>query len=76
MISTLPVVKSLTGWFAPRCPYAADQCVNEEPPLVPTAEDPNHLYACWFPVGSPAYHARRADNAERANLAASSAGVL
>ena len=62
--------------FAPRCPYATDQCVNEEPPLVPTAEDPNHLYACWFPVGSPAYHARRADNAERANLAASSAGVL
>ena len=42
--------------FAPRCPYAQDKCRNEEPPLVPTAEDPNHLYACWFPVGSPAYH--------------------
>jgi oligopeptide/dipeptide ABC transporter ATP-binding protein len=42
--------------FAPRCPYAVDKCVNEEPPLIATAEDPNHLYACWYPVGSEGYH--------------------
>ncbi len=42
--------------FAPRCPYAAEKCINEEPPLIATAEDPNHLYACWYPVGSEAYH--------------------
>ncbi len=41
--------------FAPRCPYAADKCQTEEPPLIGTEEDPTHLYACWYPVGSPAY---------------------
>ena len=41
--------------FAPRCPYAADKCQTEEPPLIATEEDPTHLYACWYPVGSPAY---------------------
>jgi peptide/nickel transport system ATP-binding protein len=39
--------------FAPRCAYATDQCVNEAPPLVAAADDPTHLYACWYPVGSP-----------------------
>ena len=39
--------------FAPRCPYAQERCHEEEPPLVPSTDDPNHEYACWFPVGSP-----------------------
>lgn len=38
--------------FAPRCPYAQEKCHSEEPPLV-AAESSDHVYACWFPVGSP-----------------------
>lgn len=38
--------------FHPRCPYARERCAAEEPPLV-EADDPGHLYACWYPVGGP-----------------------
>jgi len=38
--------------FAPRCPYAQEKCVNEEPPLR-ESDVPGHLFACWFPVGTP-----------------------
>jgi peptide/nickel transport system ATP-binding protein len=41
--------------FAPRCPYAGPKCVAEEPPLIEAADDPGHLYRCWYPVGSPEY---------------------
>jgi peptide/nickel transport system ATP-binding protein len=44
--------------FAPRCAYARDRCHEESPPLVP-ADSPDHLYACWYPVGSPEYRERR-----------------
>ncbi|MBA3606695.1 MAG: ABC transporter ATP-binding protein [Acidimicrobiia bacterium] len=44
--------------FAPRCPYVRDRCRAEEPPLV-SAERSDHLYRCWYPVGSPEYHERR-----------------
>jgi oligopeptide/dipeptide ABC transporter ATP-binding protein len=37
--------------FAPRCPYVADKCKEEEPPLV-EAESPGHYYKCWYPVGT------------------------
>jgi peptide/nickel transport system ATP-binding protein len=37
--------------FAPRCPYATQQCREQEPPL--TGEDPRHLFACWHPVDGP-----------------------
>jgi peptide/nickel transport system ATP-binding protein len=46
--------------FAPRCLYARERCHVEEPPLIP-AESPDHVYACWYPVGSPEYHERRAE---------------
>jgi peptide/nickel transport system ATP-binding protein len=46
--------------FAPRCAHARDRCHVEEPPLVP-ADDPDHLYACWFPVGSPEFEERDAE---------------
>jgi oligopeptide/dipeptide ABC transporter ATP-binding protein len=36
--------------FAPRCRYAQARCHEQAPPLVP-AEDPDHLYACWYPLG-------------------------
>ncbi len=38
--------------FAPRCRYAQERCLQEEPPLVPD-DDAGHTYRCWFPVGSP-----------------------
>ena len=44
--------------FSPRCRYARDRCHDEAPPLIP-AETPDHVYACWYPVGSPEYHERR-----------------
>ena len=53
--------------FAPRCPYASHKCLEEEPPLTVTPDDPAHSYACWYPVGSPEYHeakARIASSAE------------
>jgi oligopeptide/dipeptide ABC transporter ATP-binding protein len=39
--------------FAPRCLYAQDRCLEEQPPLM-EADTPGHLYRCWFPVGTPA----------------------
>jgi peptide/nickel transport system ATP-binding protein len=54
--------------FAPRCPYAQDRCRQEEPPLIPTAVDPQHTYACWYPVGSPEYHAARGRRAAEATV--------
>jgi oligopeptide/dipeptide ABC transporter ATP-binding protein len=38
--------------FAPRCRYAQDKCLTEEPPLV-ESDAPGHYYRCWFPVGTP-----------------------
>lgn len=32
--------------FAPRCSYAFDQCISEEPPLIVTEE--GHKSACWL----------------------------
>jgi oligopeptide/dipeptide ABC transporter ATP-binding protein len=36
--------------FSPRCRYAKDVCFELRPPLVPAVE-PDHLFACWFPLG-------------------------
>ncbi len=38
--------------FAPRCPYAQERCHTEEPPLR-AGVAPGHVYACWYPVGTP-----------------------
>jgi peptide/nickel transport system ATP-binding protein len=57
--------------FAPRCAYVRDRCHEEPPPLVP-AEEPDHVFACWYPVGSPEYRARRAELGEAAPTAAPS----
>ncbi len=56
--------------FSPRCPYAQDRCREEEPPLIPTVEDPRHTYACWYPVGSPEYHETKARRQREAEVAA------
>ncbi len=46
--------------FAPRCAYARPRCVDERPPLTP-AGTPEHVYACWYPVGSPEFQERDAE---------------
>jgi oligopeptide/dipeptide ABC transporter ATP-binding protein len=46
--------------FAPRCPYAQPRCREEEPPL--RNAGPNHLFRCWYPVGSPEGDQALADN--------------
>jgi peptide/nickel transport system ATP-binding protein len=53
--------------FAPRCPYARERCHEEEPPLTPAGR-PDHVYACWYPVGSPEFQER--DEQLAANLRA------
>ncbi len=49
--------------FAPRCLYARDRCLTEEPPLRAT-DNPEHTYACWYPVGSAEYYQAKARLAE------------
>jgi peptide/nickel transport system ATP-binding protein len=38
--------------FAPRCPYAQQRCMEEEPPLA-ERETPGHDFRCFYPVGTP-----------------------
>jgi peptide/nickel transport system ATP-binding protein len=60
--------------FEPRCPYAGPKCAAEEPPLEPAADDPSHLFRCWYPVGSPEYlEAKSRIAADNARLASSMA---
>ena len=45
-------VPAATAWpvgcrFHPRCPYAWDKCVAEQPPLLDTS-DPEHTARCWL----------------------------
>ncbi len=47
--------------FAPRCAYSRARCHEEEPSLVTAAESPDHVYACWYPVGSPEFEEREAE---------------
>lgn len=44
--------------FAPRCAYARDKCFEERPVLEPTVESAEHVFACWYPVGSPEFEER------------------
>ncbi|HZU87013.1 MAG TPA: ABC transporter ATP-binding protein [Anaerolineaceae bacterium] len=42
--------------FHPRCPFASERCVNEQPPFIPVSHTPTsgegvqHMVACWYPV--------------------------
>ena len=58
--------------FAPRCAYARDRCHTDEPPLVP-AESADHVYACWYPVGSPEFEERDAQVVEQLEIASRAA---
>jgi oligopeptide/dipeptide ABC transporter ATP-binding protein len=57
--------------FSPRCAYARDRCRQEEPPLTPAAS-PDHVYACWYPVGSPEFEERDAEIVAQLTVAAGS----
>ena len=39
--------------FAPRCRYAQQKCIDEEPELRSHPDAPGHDFACHFPVGTP-----------------------
>jgi peptide/nickel transport system ATP-binding protein len=58
--------------FAPRCPYARERCTVEKPPLVP-AESPDHVYACWYPVGSAEYLEREMELSTPVSIGSSDA---
>ena len=60
--------------FAPRCAYARDKCRQEEPPLV-QADHPDHVYACWYPVGSPEFQERDAELERVGGVAVGIAGA-
>jgi len=47
--------------FAPRCPYAQQRCIDEEPPLA-ERDTPGHDFRCWYPVGTPEGEAALAHN--------------
>lgn len=55
--------------FARRCPYVQQRCREEEPPLR-QAEHPDHVFACWFPVGSPEGREALSANLARGEAAA------
>jgi peptide/nickel transport system ATP-binding protein len=55
--------------FAARCPYVQPKCLAETPPLR-EAGSPQHIFACWFPVGSPEGRQALEDNQARGNPAA------
>jgi peptide/nickel transport system ATP-binding protein len=61
--------------FAPRCPYAEDRCREEEPQLESTTGHPEHLFACWYPVGSPHWAEVQARLSEEAAAAVVVAGA-
>jgi oligopeptide/dipeptide ABC transporter ATP-binding protein len=56
--------------FAPRCAYARDKCREQRPPLTPAAS-PEHVYACWYPVGSPEFEERDAEIVSQLAIGAS-----
>jgi peptide/nickel transport system ATP-binding protein len=55
--------------FAPRCSYAQPRCLEEDPPLTVGA-DPDHRFACFYPVGTPEGREALAENRERGVQAA------
>ncbi len=58
--------------FAPRCAYARDRCREERPPLEPTTDAADHVFACWYPVGSPEFEARDVEIMARVSNAGTS----
>jgi len=55
--------------FAPRCAHAQPRCVSEAPPLT-VGDDTGHLFACFYPAGSPEGEAAAAANLSAGRTAA------
>jgi peptide/nickel transport system ATP-binding protein len=55
--------------FAPRCPYAQEKCVAEEPELLDDPTEPGHAFRCHFPVGTEAGSQALARNLEAGETA-------
>ena len=48
--------------FAPRCAYARDKCLERGSATRDGTDRPTeHVYACWYPVGSPEFQERDAE---------------
>ncbi|MGH9172182.1 MAG: ABC transporter ATP-binding protein [Acidimicrobiales bacterium] len=50
--------------FAARCPYVQPKCLAEMPPLRQAAES-QHVFRCWYPVGTPEGQRALEDNQAR-----------
>ncbi|MGH2685413.1 MAG: ABC transporter ATP-binding protein [Actinomycetota bacterium] len=61
--------------FSPRCAYAQERCLEEDPPLF-EAETPGHYYRCFFPVGTPEGADAFSRNQERGETAAGTPVVV
>jgi oligopeptide/dipeptide ABC transporter ATP-binding protein len=61
--------------FSPRCAYAQEQCLEDDPPLF-EAETPGHRYRCFFPVGTPEGIEAFNRNQERGETAAGTPVVV
>jgi peptide/nickel transport system ATP-binding protein len=55
--------------FAPRCRYAQDRCLAEDPILL-DEDGSGHLFRCWFPVGTSLGTQAWADNRAAGRTAA------
>jgi peptide/nickel transport system ATP-binding protein len=60
--------------FAPRCAYAQPRCWEEEPTLQ-EARTPGHVFACWYPVGTPEGEEALRRNKGRVPAAGAAAGA-
>jgi len=61
--------------FSPRCAYAQERCLEEDPPLF-EADTPGHHYRCFFPVGTPEGVEAFSRNQERGETAAGTPVVV
>jgi peptide/nickel transport system ATP-binding protein len=61
--------------FAPRCAYARERCVGEDPPLTTSDTSSEHVYACWYPVGSPEFDERDQEIMTRVAVGGSGGGT-
>jgi peptide/nickel transport system ATP-binding protein len=55
--------------FAPRCAFARDRCLEEEPELT-KGEQAGHVFACFYPVGSSEYEERKLELKRKSSASA------
>jgi oligopeptide/dipeptide ABC transporter ATP-binding protein len=60
--------------FAARCPYVQPKCLVEMPPLREASSN-QHIYRCWYPVGSPEGQQALEDNQAKGVPTATGAAI-